>query len=211
VNYWLHNGFVNVDNEKMSKSLGNFSTLRDVLQRYDGEVIRMLILRVHYRSPLNYSNQHLDDARAALARLYTALKDVTPDDGPLDWHEPHAQAFRAAMNDDFNTPAALATLFDLATAVNRTGDAALARQLKGLAGVLGMLGRDPRAYLQSVAPAAAGSAQLDVAQIDARIAARAQAKHAKRYAEADQIRAALLEVGIVLEDKPGGQTEWRRV
>ncbi|KAG0163218.1 hypothetical protein DFQ30_000510 [Apophysomyces sp. BC1015] len=206
VNYWLHNGFVNVDNEKMSKSLGNFFTLRDVLQRYDGEVIRMLILRAHYRSPLNYSDPHLDDARAALTRLYTALKDVAPDSGPLDWSEPHARAFRAAMNDDFNTPVAFAVLFDLATHVNRTGDAALARQLKGLAGMLGMLGRDPREYLQGVAPAAAGAAR-----IDARIEVRAQAKRAKNYAEADRIRAELLDAGVVLEDKPGGKTEWRRV
>jgi cysteinyl-tRNA synthetase len=211
VNYWLHNGFVNVDNEKMSKSLGNFFTIRDVLKRYDGEVIRMLILRAHYRSPLNYSDLHLDDARAALTRLYTALKDVAPDNAPLDWDEAHAQAFRAAMNDDFNTPLAFATLFDLATQVNRTGDAALARQLKGLAGTLGLLGRDPREYLQGSVPAAGGGAQLDAAAIEGRIAARAEAKRTKNYAEADRIRAELLEAGVVLEDKPGGATEWRRV
>jgi cysteinyl-tRNA synthetase len=211
VNYWLHNGFVNVDNEKMSKSLGNFFTLRDVLQRYDGEVIRMLILRAHYRSPLNYSDSHLDDARAALTRLYTALKNVAPDDRALDWSERHAAAFRAAMNDDFNTPVAFAALFDLVTDLNRTGDPALARQLKGLAGVLGMLGRDPREYLQGRASAADELAPLDAARIDEQIEARAQAKRAKNYAEADRIRAALLEAGVVLEDKPGGKTEWRRV
>jgi cysteinyl-tRNA synthetase len=154
---------------------------------------------------------HLDDARAALTRLYTALKDVAPDNAPLDWDEAHAQAFRAAMNDDFNTPLAFATLFDLATQVNRTGDAALARQLKGLAGTLGLLGRDPREYLQGSVPAAGGGAQLDAAAIEGRIAARAEAKRTKNYAEADRIRAELLEAGVVLEDKPGGATEWRRV
>jgi len=210
VNYWMHNGFVNVDNEKMSKSLGNFFLIRDVLKRYDGEVVRVLYLRTQYRSPLNYSDAHLDDARGALTRLYTALKDVAPDSVPLDWSEPHAARFRAAMNDDFNTPIAFAELFDLATQVNRTGDPALARQLKGLGGVLGLLERDPREYLQGGA-AAAGAAALDVAAIEASIAARAAAKRTKHYAEADRIRAELLESGIVLEDKPGGSTEWRRV
>jgi cysteinyl-tRNA synthetase len=210
VNYWMHNGFVNVDNEKMSKSLGNFFLIRDVLKRYDGEVVRVLYLRAQYRSPLNYSDAHLDDARGALTRLYTALKDVAPDSVPLDWSEPHASRFRAAMNDDFNTPIAFAELFDLATQVNRTGDPALARQLKGLGGVLGLLGRDPRDYLQG-GVAAAGAAALDAAAIEARIAARAAAKRTKHYAEADRIRAELLDSGVVLEDKPGGSTEWRRV
>lgn len=137
VNYWMHNGFVQVDNEKMSKSLGNFFTIREVLERYDAEVVRFFIVRTHYRSPLNYSDVHLDDARASLTRLYTALKDVEPDALALDWSEPHAQRFAAAMNDDFNTPVAIATLFELAGEVNRTRDASLARQLKQLAGLLG--------------------------------------------------------------------------
>ena len=118
VNYWIHNGFVQVDSEKMSKSLGNFFTIREVLERYDAEVLRFFIARAHYRSPLNYSDVHLDDARAALTRLYTALKEVEPDTGVLDWNEPHAQRFAAAMNDDFNTPLAIAALFDLANQVN---------------------------------------------------------------------------------------------
>ncbi|PRH18826.1 cysteine--tRNA ligase [Burkholderia multivorans] len=210
VNYWLHNGFVQVDNEKMSKSLGNFFTIREVLERYDAEVMRFFIVRTHYRSPLNYSDVHLDDARASLTRLYTALKDVEPDALALDWSEPHAQRFAAAMNDDFNTPVAIATLFELAGEVNRTRDASLARQLKQLAGLLGLLGREPRAFLQQASGAAqAGAFSAD--EIEAKIAARAAAKRAKDYAEADRIRAELLDAGVALEDKPGGSTEWRRV
>ncbi|MEO0317750.1 MAG: hypothetical protein RL404_1427 [Pseudomonadota bacterium] len=207
VNVWMHNGFVRVDDEKMSKSLGNFFTIREVLKQYDAEVVRFFILRAHYRSPLNYSDTHLDDARVALSRLYTALKETAADTQPLDWNEPHAQRFAEAMNDDFNTPIALAVLFDLATEVNRHHDAALARQLKGLAAVLGLLGREPHAFLQGGAPAAGGMTDGDV---DAQIAARAQAKKDKNFAEADRIRADLLAKGIVLEDKPGGVTEWRR-
>jgi cysteinyl-tRNA synthetase len=210
VNYWMHNGFVQVDSEKMSKSLGNFFTIREVLDKYDAEVVRFFIVRTHYRSPLNYSDVHLDDARASLTRLYTALKDVAPDALALDWNEPHAQRFAAAMNDDFNTPVAVAVLFELAGELNRTRDAALARQLKGLAGLLGLLGREPRAFLQQAAGAAqAGGPAVD--EIEAKIAARVAAKQAKDYAEADRIRAELLEAGIALEDKPGGSTEWRRV
>ncbi|WP_261546295.1 cysteine--tRNA ligase [Burkholderia multivorans] len=210
VNYWLHNGFVQVDNEKMSKSLGNFFTIREVLERYDAEVMRFFIVRTHYRSPLNYSDVHLDDARASLTRLYTALKDVEPDALALDWNEPHAQRFAAAMNDDFNTPVAIAMLFELAGEVNRTRDASLARQLKQLAGLLGLLGREPRAFLQQASGAAQAGA-LSVDEIEAKIAARAAAKRAKDYAEADRIRAELLDAGVALEDKPGGSTEWRRV
>ncbi|WJF91232.1 cysteine--tRNA ligase [Paraburkholderia bonniea] len=210
VNYWMHNGYVQIDNEKMSKSLGNFFTIREVLAQYDAEVVRFFIVRAHYRSPLNYSDTHIDDARQALMRLYTALKDVTPDDAPLDWHEAHAQRFSAALNDDFNTPVAIAVLFDLASEINRHQDAALARQLRGLAGVLGLLQREPRAFLQQTSRPASAMA-LDALQIEAMIAARVAAKQAKNYAEADRIRAQLLEAGIALEDKPGGSTEWRCV
>jgi len=210
VNYWMHNGYVQIDNEKMSKSLNNFFTIREVLAQYDAEVVRFFIARAHYRSPLNYSDVHIDDARNALARLYTALKDVTPDSAELDWNEAHAQRFRAAMNDDFNTPVAVSVLFELATEVNRTRDPALARQLRSLGAVIGLLGRAPRAYLQQAAGAAAEGA-LDAAAIEAKIAARVAAKQAKDYAAADRIRAELLEAGVALEDKPGGLTEWRRV
>jgi cysteinyl-tRNA synthetase len=210
VNYWMHNGFVQIDSEKMSKSLGNFFTIREVLDKFDAEVVRFFIARAHYRSPLNYSDVHIDDAKNALTRLYTALKDVEPDNQQLDWSEANAQRFQSAMNDDFNTPVAVSVLFDLASEVNRTRDAALARQLKGLAGVLGLLQREPRAFLQR-ASGAGSSEGLSPQEIEAKIAERIAAKQAKNYAEADRIRAALLEAGIALEDKPGGSTEWRRV
>ncbi|AMM13616.1 cysteine--tRNA ligase [Burkholderia sp. PAMC 28687] len=214
VNYWMHNGFVQIDSEKMSKSLGNFFTIREVLEKFDAEVVRFFIARAHYRSPLNYSDVHIDDARGALTRLYTALKDVNPDTNPLDWNEAHAQRFQAAMNDDFNTPVAVAVLFELASEVNRSRDAVLARQLKSLGGVLGLLQREPRAFLQD-APGSSrnngeeGAAGLTPLDIETKIAARVAAKKAKNYAEADRIRAELLEAGIALEDKPGGSTEWR--
>jgi cysteinyl-tRNA synthetase len=206
VNYWMHNGFVRIDNEKMSKSLGNFFTIREVLEKFDAEVVRFFILRAHYRSPLNYSDVHLEDARTALARLYTALKDTPPDSQPVDWSEPFAQRFAEAMNDDFNTPVAVACLFELATEINRDHSVAMARQLKKLAGVIGLLEREPQLFLQG-----GGSADgLSDDEVDAQITARAEAKKNKNFAESDKIRAELLAQGIVLEDKPGGITEWRR-
>ena len=206
----MHNGYVQIDNEKMSKSLGNFFTIREVLEKFDAEVVRFFIARAHYRSPLNYSDVHIDDAKNALTRLYTALKDVEPDNQQLDWKEANAQRFQSAMNDDFNTPVAVSVLFDLASEVNRTREPALARQLKGLAGVLGLLGREPRVFLQQ-ASGTGSEPRLSPQEIEAKIAGRIAAKQAKNYAEADRIRAELLEAGIALEDKPGGSTEWRRV
>lgn len=207
-NLWMHNGFVRVDDEKMSKSLGNFFTIREVLKKFDAEVVRFFILRAHYRSPLNYSDAHLEDARSALTRLYNALKGVSAEGATVDWEEAHAVRFKAAMDDDFATPEAIAVLFDLAGEVNRTQDVKVAAQLKALAGVLGLLQRDPQAYLQAGQPDAAGGVTPE--QIDALIAERAAAKKAKNFARADEIRKQLTESGIVLEDKPGGLTEWRR-
>lgn len=208
VNYWMHNGFIRVDNEKMSKSLGNFFTIREVLEKYDPEVVRFFILRAHYRSQLNYSDAHLDDARNALTRMYTALKDVAPDGKVLDMQETHAQRFADAMNDDFNTPLAVAVLFELANEVNKTKSAELARQLHGLAGLVGLLQRAPQQFLRG---AVNGQADDDLeTMVAAQITARSDAKKARNFAEADRIRGALLEQGIILEDKPGGLTEWRR-
>ena len=206
VNYWMHNGFVRVDDEKMSKSLGNFFTIREVLKQYDPEVVRFFILRAHYRSPLNYSDAHLDDARQALTRLYTALKAVPVTDAEPDWSTPWAQRFQAAMDDDFNTAEALAVLFELANEVNRGAAPALAQQLRALGKVLGLLERDATAFLQGGVQTEGG---LDVAEIERMIEARVSAKNGRDFAEADRLRAAVLEAGIVLEDSAQGTT-WRR-
>ncbi|HQR60543.1 MAG TPA: cysteine--tRNA ligase [Methylophilaceae bacterium] len=205
VNYWMHNGFVRVDEEKMSKSLGNFFTIREVLKQYDPEVLRFFILRAHYRSPLNYSDQHLDDAKQALTRLYTALRGVNVPAIAPDWNEPVPVRFKAAMDDDFNTPEAIAVLFDLANEVNKTRDVQTAARLKSLAGVLGLLQRDPEELLQG----SARNGSLDTEEIETLIEHRTVAKKAKNFAEADHIRQELLDQGIVLEDTPQG-TIWRR-
>ena len=221
VNYWMHNGFVRVDNEKMSKSLGNFFTVREVLGRYDAEVVRFFIVRAHYRSALNYSDQHLEDAKHALTRLYTALKGIDAVAGPVDWSDAHAKRFQDAMNDDFNTPEAVAVLFDLANELNKSRSAKDAALLKSLGCALGLLQGDPVAFLQG---RVTGSSRLtegpDISRstggvshtpesIEKLISARAAARKARNFAEADRIRKALEDAGIVLEDTAQGTT-WRR-
>jgi cysteinyl-tRNA synthetase len=196
---WAHNGLVNVDQVKMSKSLGNFFTIRDVMKRYDGETIRFFMLRTHYRSPFNFSDASLDDARASLRRLYTALDGLDVPDAAIDWQQPQAATFRAAMNDDFNTPIAVAVLFELANELNRTRALDTAALLKALAATLGVLQQSPRTYLQS----GSGVDEVDIA---ARIAARDAAKKARDFALADQIRQELLAQGIALKDSASGTT-----
>ncbi|KQT36226.1 cysteine--tRNA ligase [Methylophilus sp. Leaf414] len=201
-NYWMHNGFVRVDDEKMSKSLGNFFTIREVLEKYDPEVVRFFILRAHHRSPLNYSDKHLDDAKASLTRLYTALRGVNVPDSDIDWQQPQAAKFKLAMDDDFNTPEAIAILFELANDLNKDKSQQTAALLKQLASIVGLLQRDPEAFMQGEDL----GAELD---IDNLITARIAAKKGKDFAEADRIRKLLSDAGIVLEDTAQGTT-WRR-
>ncbi len=211
VNYWMHNGHIRVNEEKMSKSLGNFFLIRDVLKSFDPEVLRFFMLKAHYRSPINYSDAQLEEARSGLGRLYTALaqapqaKAETPDS-----QNPWVVRFSQAMNDDFNTAEAIAVLFDLASEVNRAQGSEkilLANTLRSLGGALNFLQRDPTSFLQSGMKHAD---DLSPAMIEEKIAARVAAKQLKDFAQADSIRKDLLAQGIVLEDKPGGITEWRR-
>ena len=199
---WMHNGMVQLDNEKMSKSLGNFFTIRDVLKKYDPQTVRFFLVRGHYRSDLGYSNAHLDDARNSLKRLYTALDLVPPAAAPttINWDQPFADRFKAAMDEDFGTPEAIAVLFELATEVNRSKSTALAGLLRDLAACLGLLQGDPKAFLQ-------GGASVDPADIQARIDERTAAKRGRDFARADQIRKDLLAQGIVLKDT-ASETTW---
>lgn len=207
VNYWMHNGFVRIVNnsngatEKMSKSLGNFFTIRTLLEKYDAEVLRLFILRAHYRSPLNYSSTHLDDTKLALDRLYLSLRGHPPQQASVDKQDPATQRFIAAMNDDFNTPEAIAVLFDLVSVINKTGSVTAIRLLRGLANILGLLERDAESYLQGK--------NNDCIHIETLIEKRRFAKQQRDFETADSIRLTLLSQGITLEDSAQG-TVWRR-
>ena len=227
VNLWMHNGFVRVDDEKMSKSLGNFFTIREVLAKYDPEEVRYFILASHYRSPLNHSNEALDNAKAALTRFYIALNGMPAADAPTN--SDHEQRFNAAMDDDFNTPVAVAVLFDLVRDINsqkatdRAGATVLAAILRRLGGILGLLQADPVAYLQkpnviekraedNVSVSSSDSVRtitISNHEVEAMIAARLVAREAKLWAESDRIRDELKAQGVILEDSKGGTT-WRR-
>ena len=209
VNYWMHNGFVRINDEKMSKSLGNFFTVRDILACYQAEVVRFFVLRAHYRSPLNYSDQHLDDAKRALDRLYIALKDGGSDPAgmTIDWSDPHARRFREAMNDDFNTSEAIAVLFDLANEINRSRLPRNVALLKALGGILGLLQQNPQQYLQNVG--LVDDIGYTPERVEQLIHQRLVARANKNYSEGDRIRKELMEAGIILEDGPQGTT-WRR-
>jgi cysteinyl-tRNA synthetase len=226
-NLWMHCGALRVGVDKMSKSLGNFKTIREALKEHDAEVLRFFLIRTHYRSQISFTPDMIGEAKAALTRLYRALDEVPPAPGGVDWAEPNARRFKAAMDDDFNTALAISVLFDLAGEVNRTKSPEAARQLKALGGVLGLLERAPKAFLQggtaqlgslsleasgrtSISGKATASAAADDEQIGRLIEQRTAAKKAKNFAEADRIRNELLAQGIVLEDKPGGVTVWRR-
>jgi cysteinyl-tRNA synthetase len=199
--FWMHNGMVQIDNEKMSKSLGNFFTIREVLAQYKPEIVRFFLVRAHYRTDLNYSDVHLNDAQSGLNRLYTALSLVPADvgDQSIDWSTGYAAQFKAAMDEDFGTPEAVAVLFDLATELNRSKSPAMSTLLRNLGGCLGLLQAQPEAFLQA-------GAGLEATEIQAQIDLRTAAKLAKNFAEADRIRQALLQQGIALKDSPVGTT-----
>jgi cysteinyl-tRNA synthetase len=215
VRYWMHNGHIRVNQEKMSKSLGNFFLIRDVLKQFDPEVIRFFMLKAHYRSPINYTDAQLEEARTGLQRLYTALNELEAQtqaqaQQPSNKHPEWDKRFAEAMNDDFNTPEAIAVLFELVSEIHKTREPVLKQQLLAtlhtLAGSIGLLQRSPQEFLQG----GTSAKQLSPEQIETQIAARAAAKQAKNFKEADAIRDQLLSDGVILEDKPGGQTIWRR-
>lgn len=213
VNYWMHAGAVRVDDEKMSKSLGNFFTIREVLKKYHPEVVRYFLLSSHYRSPINYSEENLIEAKGGLERFYTALRpfaDVQPVALDTLKDSDYYQRFVTAMDDDFNTREALAAMYDLVRDINtqaKTDDVRarqLVAELKAMAGIFGILDADPEAFLQG-----GGEGDLDAEQIEALIVERADAKKNRDFARADQIREDLLAQGVVLEDSREGTT-WRR-
>lgn len=202
-NYWLHNGFLNINDEKMSKSLGNFFTLRDVLNEYNAEVIRFFMLRTHYRSPLNFSHDSLIDTKNSLTRIYQALRNYElVDNLPIDWNNPFAKKFKDAMDDDFNSSLAISVLFELVTEINSETNQELAQLLLSLANLIGLLTNDPQKFLQGD--------DVDVNHVENLISQRNKARAERNFNLSDQIRNELLSMGITLEDSVNG-TIWRKV
>jgi cysteinyl-tRNA synthetase len=201
-NYWLHVGMLQVNNEKMAKSVGNFFTIKDVLKDHNPEVIRYFLLSSHYRSPLNYSEANLINAKKALIRLYQSIKDCAIEESNLD--EDWLEQFNQAMNDDFNTPVALSVLFQLSHEVNKTHSSKLASTLKYLAGLMGILQNDPTEFVQS------GLAEDNKEKIEQLIVERLHARTERNWSLADQIRDELLSQGILLEDSENGTT-WKKI
>ncbi|HYA65261.1 MAG TPA: cysteine--tRNA ligase [Burkholderiaceae bacterium] len=204
-NVWMHCGALRIGEEKMSKSLGNFLTIRDALKRYQAEVLRFFLMRSHYRGQIAFSEDLIADARSGLTRLYTALRGFDLAAVAVDWNAPNARRFATAMDEDFNTAAAVAELFDLASEVNRSKSSLAANQLRALGAVLGLLQQDPEAFLQAEPARSSVSAE----QVQQLVAERSAAKAARNFQEADRIRALLAAEGVLLEDGPNGTT-WRR-
>jgi cysteinyl-tRNA synthetase len=201
-NYWVHNGFVNVDNEKMSKSLGNFFTIKKILEQFNGEVIRFFILKSHYRSPLNYSDTNLVDAENSLKKIYISLRDYNCIEIAIDWNKPYLHNFKAALDDDFNSPKALAVIFELINKLNKNKDQVLANEIFTILKKIGLLKFTPEEFLKN-------PINLDVTKIEELIKLRQQAKINKNFSQADQIRSEIESLGVVIEDSLGG-TSWRK-
>ena len=201
-NYWIHNGFVKIDDEKMSKSLGNFFTIRSVLEKYQAEVIRFFILKAHYRSPLNFAQKNLDESKQAITKLYLSIRNSKVNkEYKINWNLKYAKEFKNALNDDFNTPDAIAVLFELALKINKNQNIEDINLLVKLGNVIGILSQGVEDFLQDNL-----SAEIDVEGI---IKQRDQAKANKDYQMADKLRNDLLEKNILIEDTPSG-TVWRR-
>jgi cysteinyl-tRNA synthetase len=215
VNYWMHNGFVRVDDEKMSKSLDNFFTVREILKNYRAEEIRYFILASHYRSPLNYSQENLENGKSALLRLYTSLRGLTPAGIDASLCDKYRAAFHKAMDDDFNSPEAIAVLFEITREINRNREMhpgkanVLAGCLRRLGAILGLLQSDPETYLRASVAGEGTAEGMSAGQVEELIACRISARTAKDWAEADRIRDEIDAAGIILEDGPDGTT-WRR-
>ncbi len=201
-NYWVHNGFVNIDNEKMSKSLGNFFTIKKILEQFNGEVIRFFILKSHYRSPLNYSDTNLVDAENSLKKIYISLRDYNCIEIAIDWNKPYLHNFKAALDDDFNSPKALAVIFELINKLNKNKDQVLANEIFTILKKIGLLKFTPEEFLKN-------PINLDVNKIEELIKLRQQAKINKNFSQADQIRSEIESLGVVIEDSLGG-TSWRK-